>query len=193
MIRWWEHSQKGVTDGQTDRRTDRQTDRRTDGQTDGQTDRRTENTIHRAAWSQLKMRLLTSPKYDNHKTDIWSASGRIKYMVCICSSSLPDFPDWQIGRQTDGRTDRELNVEHFVFHQIKLDNDKTHWLESKLKLSCSQPPWHSYTICSMQQILLQDFNQWFVVKNKSTFNCAQKYGLMAQCKIYVTREHYQWI
>ena len=38
MIRWWEHSQKGVTD--------RQTDRRTDGQT--------ENTICRAAWSQLK-------------------------------------------------------------------------------------------------------------------------------------------
>ena len=28
MIRWWELSQKGVTDGQTDRRTDRQTDRR---------------------------------------------------------------------------------------------------------------------------------------------------------------------
>ena len=39
MIRWWEHSQKGVTDGQTDRQTDRQT----------------ENTIHRAAWSQLKI------------------------------------------------------------------------------------------------------------------------------------------
>ena len=39
MIRWWEHSQKGVTD------------RRTDGRTDGQT----ENTICRAAWSQLKM------------------------------------------------------------------------------------------------------------------------------------------
>ena len=34
MIRWWKHSQKGVTDG------------RTDGQT--------ENTICRAAWSQLK-------------------------------------------------------------------------------------------------------------------------------------------
>ena len=43
MIRWWEHSQKGVTDG------------RTDGQTDRQTDRQTENTIHRAAWSQLKI------------------------------------------------------------------------------------------------------------------------------------------
>ena len=38
MIRWWEHGEKGVTDGQTD----------------GQTDRRTENTICRAAWSQLK-------------------------------------------------------------------------------------------------------------------------------------------
>ena len=38
MIRWWEHSQKGVTD------------RRTDGQT--------ENTICRAAWSQLKTRRL---------------------------------------------------------------------------------------------------------------------------------------
>ena len=38
MIRWWEHGEKGVTDGQTD----------------GQTDRQTENTICRAAWSQLK-------------------------------------------------------------------------------------------------------------------------------------------
>ena len=43
MIRWWEHSQKGVTDRQTD----------------GQTDRQTEKTIHRAAWSQLK----SSEKY----------------------------------------------------------------------------------------------------------------------------------
>ena len=39
MIRWWEHSQKGVTDGQTD------------GQTDW--------TIHRAAWSQLKSEFQT--------------------------------------------------------------------------------------------------------------------------------------
>ena len=38
MIRWWEHSQKGVTDRQTD----------------GQMDRQTENTICRAAWSQLE-------------------------------------------------------------------------------------------------------------------------------------------
>ena len=37
MIWWWEHSQKGVTDRQTDR----------------QRDVKTENTIHRAAWSQL--------------------------------------------------------------------------------------------------------------------------------------------
>ena len=35
MIPWWEHSQKGVTDRQKDRQT--------------------ENTIHRAAWSQLKI------------------------------------------------------------------------------------------------------------------------------------------
>ena len=38
MIRWWEHGEKGVTDGQTDRQTDRRTDR----------------TSHIAAWSQLK-------------------------------------------------------------------------------------------------------------------------------------------
>ena len=50
MIRWWEHSQKGVTD----RQTDGQTDRQTDGQTDSRTDWQTENTICRAAWSQLK-------------------------------------------------------------------------------------------------------------------------------------------
>ena len=37
MIRWWEHSQNGVTDRQTDRQTDW--------------------TIHRAAWSQLKISL----------------------------------------------------------------------------------------------------------------------------------------
>ena len=37
MIRWWKHSQKGVTDRQTD----------------GQTDRKY-HTIHRADWSQLK-------------------------------------------------------------------------------------------------------------------------------------------
>ena len=41
LIRWWQHSQKGVTDGQTDRRTDRRTDW----------------TIHRAAWSQLKIHI----------------------------------------------------------------------------------------------------------------------------------------
>ena len=39
IIRWEEHCQKGVTDGQTDRQRNRQTDW----------------TIHRAAWSQLKI------------------------------------------------------------------------------------------------------------------------------------------
>ena len=42
MIRWWEHSQKGVTD------------RRTDGQT--------ENTICRAAWSQLTKMYIASAR-----------------------------------------------------------------------------------------------------------------------------------
>ena len=53
-IRWWEHSQKGVTGRQTDRQTDK-TDRQMDRQTDRQTDKQTENTIHRAAWSQLSL------------------------------------------------------------------------------------------------------------------------------------------
>ena len=51
MIRWWEHSEKGVTHRQTYRQTDIQTDRQTDRQTDGQTDW----TFHRAAWPQLKI------------------------------------------------------------------------------------------------------------------------------------------
>ena len=38
MIRWWEHGEKGVTDRRTDRRT--------------------ENTICRAAWSQLKIKVM---------------------------------------------------------------------------------------------------------------------------------------
>ena len=61
MILWWEHGEKGVTDGQTDRQTDRQTEnticraawsqlKRCDGRTEGQTDW----TSHIAAWSQLK-------------------------------------------------------------------------------------------------------------------------------------------
>ena len=56
MIRWWEHNEKGVTDRQTDGQTDGRTDGRTDWRTDRQTDRRTDWTIHRAAWSQLKIK-----------------------------------------------------------------------------------------------------------------------------------------
>ena len=47
MIRWWEHSQNGVTDRQTDRRTDR--------------------TIHIAAWSQLKTQTKTKRKYISYE------------------------------------------------------------------------------------------------------------------------------
>ena len=60
MIRWWEHSQKGVTDRQTDVQT--------------------ENTIHRAAWSQLKI----SAFVDEH----------IKMMVPLIPSYVRDTPDF---------------------------------------------------------------------------------------------------
>ena len=46
MIQWWEHSERGVTD------------RWMDWQPDGGTEGRTDWTIHRAAWSQLKMYLM---------------------------------------------------------------------------------------------------------------------------------------
>ena len=45
MIRWWEHRQKGVMDGQTDRQTDW--------------------TIHRAAWWQLIKNLSETPFYES--------------------------------------------------------------------------------------------------------------------------------
>ena len=51
MIRWWEHSEKCVTD------------RQTDGQADGLTDGRTDLAIHRAAWSLLKTKQTESSTY----------------------------------------------------------------------------------------------------------------------------------
>ena len=73
MIQWWEHSEKGVTD--------RRTDRCTDGQT--------ENTIHRAAWSQLKMHL-------NMSSEKWSP-------FCLGLNVLPmtitKFYDWHMLNQ----------------------------------------------------------------------------------------------
>ena len=118
MIRWWEHSQKGVTDGQTDRRTDGQTDRRTDRRTDGQTDRRTENTIHRAAWSQLKKPIClpgrhfesniaenqqaTAYGHDQHAYQIWN--GNSKANLTLRSGNYatnrvqkPKNPIWPLG------------------------------------------------------------------------------------------------
>ena len=49
MIRWWEHGEKGVTDGRTD----------------GRTDRRTDWTSHIAAWWQLKIADLPWPIHDH--------------------------------------------------------------------------------------------------------------------------------
>ena len=78
MTGWWEHSQKGVTDG------------RTDGQTDGQTDW----TIHRAAWSQLKIRF--GGHKSHHKQHIanswwqnmWAIFCESKNMVSVMPSYL---------------------------------------------------------------------------------------------------------
>ena len=54
MIPWWEHGEKGVTDGRTDGRTDRRTDRQTDW------------TSHIAAWSQLKILTISSHNYHSN-------------------------------------------------------------------------------------------------------------------------------
>ena len=107
MIRWWEHSQKGVTDGQTDRRTDRQTDRRTDGQTDGQTDRRTENTIHRAAWSQLKRYHLTS--IGNPIVEI-----RRSYDRLISTMGFPILVRWHLYIESGPRSNQRKTMSHFL-------------------------------------------------------------------------------
>ena len=67
MIRWWEHSEKGVTDRQTDRRT--------------------ENTIHRAAWSQLKMSQITT--YLCYYLDLWPKtmkSSECYYFQYVCQT-----------------------------------------------------------------------------------------------------------
>ena len=67
MMRWWEHGEKGVTDRQTDRRTDR----------------RTENTICRAAWSQLKI--------NNSKPKDWSRIPlTIHNQMCYYEDMIPD-------------------------------------------------------------------------------------------------------
>ena len=67
MIRWWEHSQKGVTDRRTD----------------GQTDRQTENTICRAAWSQLKTTWQCFGRSSFHlKMSLWKSAANWAVIVC---------------------------------------------------------------------------------------------------------------
>ena len=78
MLRWWEHSQKGVTDRRTD----------------GQTDRRTENTICRAAWSQLKIMLpvyhVRWIQYRFHYRNLWMSFG----ICCITIENLDYQQMW---------------------------------------------------------------------------------------------------
>ena len=65
MIRWWEHSQKGVTD------------RQTDGQT--------ENTICRAAWSQLKRCHRQTDRQTERQTDR-QTNGLNKSLSCLVAA-----------------------------------------------------------------------------------------------------------
>ena len=65
MIRWREHSEKGVTD--------RQTDRQTDGRTDW--------TIHRAAWSQLKTFFILKQGPVNFCSWIWGVCSFHQYLI----------------------------------------------------------------------------------------------------------------
>ena len=80
MIRWWEHSPKGVTDRQTDR----------------QTDRRTENTIHRAAWSQLK--IIQICKYWKESADIFPYSSYTSDTCLAIAGYLVTLPSLQSDR-----------------------------------------------------------------------------------------------
>ena len=76
MIRWQEHSGIGVTDRRTDGRTDlitpedlmmiRWQEHSGIGVTDRRTDGRTDWTIHRTAWSQLKIFMLMSTQLFRH-------------------------------------------------------------------------------------------------------------------------------
>ena len=121
MIGWWEHSQKGVTD----RRTDRQTDRQTDGRTDW--------TIHRAAWSQLKMEVVI-----NHELVIW--------LQCIKSTtSLQNSP--KIAGQIGTTRENHKPCTQFLFvaldhaYNVSIDHKRGYtsdafsfWLISSLVL-----------------------------------------------------------
>ena len=78
MIRWWEHSQK--------------CDRQTDGRTDGQT----ENTICRAAWSQLKKSIILT-KFDDNDGHVAAGIYPYSYLACIHdirSPMLPLISEW---------------------------------------------------------------------------------------------------
>ena len=149
MIRWWEHSQKGVTDGRTD----------------GQTDRRIEP-FRRAAWSQLK-------KF--HPIFYWACDYLsmlgLKLIYDICISDFGD--QWSlVANQLDPKEETAVkfepkfkdfhlrnfiwkchlqNVIHFVSESTQLNTDyppvwlvwRDHWFQSCW--DCRGPgDWASY-------------------------------------------------
>ena len=78
MIRWWEHGEKGVTDGQRD------------GRTDGQTDW----TIHRAAWSQLKRsKIIIMMSHECHGiSNHWQLNSLFKILLKLTSKGASQAP-----------------------------------------------------------------------------------------------------
>ena len=96
MIRWWEHSQKGVTDRRTDR----------------QTDRRTENTICRAAWSQLKTNADTD-------ADTNTVTDKVTDADIVIDTDI-DIDHYRC------RYQRCQDSEHWTQHYASLHTDKWH-------------------------------------------------------------------
>ena len=90
MIRWWEHSQKGVTDRRTDRRT--------------------ENTICRAAWSQLKIHfcLLTITSCQLTIDDPTRSDNKANLRDLIAATGLVILLTWDSNRRFFGPCDLEI-------------------------------------------------------------------------------------
>ena len=125
MIRWWEHSQKGVTD------------RQTDGQTDW--------TIHRAAWSQLK---------------IWETTSVHKYLLpfnALSTDTWPWQPFWKMPSKcvTSSRLSNVYLSLKKKCHPVLCElPNHLHWVSIQLR-GFDKEEWLSCMTCSR---LLSDYS-----------------------------------
>ena len=102
MMPWGKHSEKGVTDGRTDRQT--------------------ENTIHRAAWSQLKIHVATK------MVALWN-SHTMKQSMTTRLLSHPTMAHIELSKGSDLKTSSlplrchlKLNCQvcHLCYHTIRI-------------------------------------------------------------------------